>query len=499
MTVDLSGYPVGTTVTFTWNTTAKGGGGSWTLGDGGEVIHDNYCDAIVWYAPMTIINDTSEFRLYSWSVHDQGYHGGSTYPDTSTGWVGIGAGARINVCPGPFTNKLVWWIATPDHTMQIRSDGMLGALDVSNVVVLVVPPSGWQQTCSSPTIVYLSGRYSVPVTTNQPPEAVNYNTAATNSMWVNTNLSDSVASQLGSQAIVDAINRLGAGISNSSGGGGGGTVVVTNTTDFGQITNQLNAMTNLLTAMDRRDSNTWHSGTNTMHDFKSGAWTNGVNSGMAGGSNTMYGGVSGVGNKASFDAPTLGSDKPSDGDWQFPLMKGERLPWSVPWSGGQSVSGPYSFPGITFPTWVPTAFRAILAIFMVLGLWYYVLNDAITQLKFLMGVGQIRVMKGQILGTSFALPVSLTLAAVVLAIMFAVPAAQIALMETGIVATVGTVATSVASISSVASGQGVWGLFLEICPAVTMFTVGASGVIWFAVSNSMVLAVAAVYKAFVAD
>jgi len=394
------------------------------------------------------------------------------------------------MCLGPYTAAEVplgnwWWYESGVGLAYNSSNQSVSQITTSNV--FATGSSTWGTNCSvAVTPVTYGGTNASGIEWSRLNDS-QWPTNTGTSM--NTNLTNLAAiNQIGFDSVVSAINKLSDRVGNLGQGGG---------TDNGALrtlTNQMGSVTGSLDSLKYYASNQFGIGTNGTGALLSGAWTNGVLDSMNSGSNSAYSGASAIGAKLGIGSPTMDGDTPST-EWTVPAMNGERIAFDIPWSGGAPVDGR----NLAFPDWVASGIRALFAAAMVIGVWMYVCKDAIAQLKWLFTVNQTRVMKAQVLGTSVGLPVSLTLAAIVLGIIFALPAGQIALMETGALGSLSSVSTSLSTATSVGSGHGVWGLFATFVPVATLTASVGASVVWFATSNAMVLSVGALYKAFVAD
>lgn len=409
-------------------------------------------------------------------------------------------GLSLPVCLGPYTEEDFASGHAWEWEWRVEESGLGatvvgGEVQINMVSMTNVFASGstiWGTNCEVQTTIVEYG------STNQN-HGIEWN-AMGNGTWptntatvVNTNMTNLAAiNQIGFDSVVQAINRLGDRLTNS---GSGGTTV-----HFGEITNQLNATTGHLAGIAFWSSNAWRVVTNQgmLSQFgNAGTWSNTVVGDMVTRSNSAYGAVLGIGSKLQFEDPNVGSDVPET-SWTVPMMNGERLSFGVPWGGGQPVEGTYG-PGIQFPTWVPVAVRALLALAIVVGLWFYVAKDAITQWRWLLTVGQVRVMKAQVMGTSIGLPVSLTIAAIMLGGILAVPVLLTGMMEVGAFSSLGSVSSNIGSLASIATGHGVWGIFREFVPVTTAITAALAAVAWWGTSNAVTSATAVMFKAFVAD
>jgi len=505
--VDISGWSTTRYYKFTWNgapCNMSPSSGEFLMNSAMPEYQylDLWCGTLPWYIVGRIINDTSYSSRIGVVIQ--------TTPavDVAGGEIVMQAGEVRNMCLGPFTNRVDWYVWNQSSVWRPDDTGNGYTLEQgSNLAFYATVPVGWNNGCTNAVDVLLSQTVVASGTNSIPGSSgINWTNVAGNTNIMNgvdTNLSASVAAQIGANALLDMLSKIEQNTRSSS-GGGGGTTVVTNNVEFGQITNQLNSATNLLHSVTGQlawgsmlASNTWWSATN------SGAWSNamggtGLSNGLWGtalsSSNSARAGSMELMSQGDFSTPTVGTDTPSD-EFSFKGIGGYTLPLVLPWEGGSTGSDS----NITWIDWGFSTMRAFLAIVLVVGLWARILKEGSDSMKYLMQVNQVRVMKAQVLGTSLGLPVSIALALALIAALLALPAALVVYMETTVVSSVGTVSSAVSSLSSVGTAQGIWGLVKTFAPWQTGVAVIVCYVAWVAFKETLTHGLAALKHGFIAD
>jgi len=444
-----------------------------TNGTDAIITIELYGGTPAYYLPVKIINDTAWDATVGMGIKSP--------INTNFGPGILPAGGFAQYCFGVYTNRADWYVYTLNRSLSSWDGMFLTNIVSSNLVHYGSPNDGWRTNCTPYREVYLSGRFETnTIHPTDTPLDFNWNGTNGNPSWVNTNLSPVASQQIADNAILQELKSMHRDLTNASG----------SSLDVGPITN-------LLGKIYQTSSNELYAATNgglMGIVMPGGTLSNTVYGQMTSASNTVRSGVGNLTGKVTAGSPSFGTDIPST-PWGIPAMNGEVINFDIPWTGGSGVSG--FLPAL--PTWLPSAVRSLIAVVMICDLWLWVVNDAVNQFKWLLTVGQTRVMKGQILGTSVALPVFLVIAAVMLAILFAVPAALMAMLETAGWVGIGSFASNMTSLSSIASGQGVWGLFQLFVPVTTALTCVGLALTWFVASNGLVCAVGAMYKAFLAD
>jgi len=186
---------------------------------------------------------------------------------------------------------------------------------------------------------------------------------------------------------------------------------------------------------------------------------------------------------------------PDTSGFSFPGI-GTSIPLNVPWAGGSPVEGvTVAIMNFIFPF-----LRAFLSIVLIVALWCAVFEDAKKNIWLVFGVEQIKLQKLQVLGTSIGLAAAIPMAAVLLGVIVAVPSTYLAVMNAGIVNSVGTLWGAASQVVDTVSGEtGVWGLVQLVFPWDIGMSVVIAWATWWVTSNFVASCVGLTIKAWLTD
>jgi len=437
------------------------------------------------YARFTLQNNSAATVALGCLVYTTG-----SYYDTGTGL--LGPGQSQQVCLGPYTNIVGTWLWY--HPDFIISNTETGLENTATNETVKMGSGDWKTTCaaSTPTLIVYPPSADMNDGINWSNLVAGANGFPTNSpLPLNTNLTNQAAIlQLGFGQVVGAINGLASALTN--GGGAGGDVIVTNQVNFDQITNYL-------ATISKTSSNELWLATNRNAGTFSGWGDLSSNSIFAGAltfSNDSYASfediASAMGGVPS--VPDVGEALPNP-TFSFPGVGAYAIPLNIPWEGGAPVSeSNISWSGSMWG-WM----RTILSVVLVLSLWGKVYSEILESWWKVMHTHQMQLLKGDVLGTSIALPWSFAVGAIIIAVMVVLPAALVGWWVSHSASTVGTVAAAMGTITTVGASSGVFGLVKLVAPWELGVACLSSYVAWRFYRDAATGALSAFVKGFMAD